>query len=184
MGSNQRMRSGRIEDNGDREHLGGVTGGEVGSAGPAGVGAGVASASDGGGGGASPAGVGDPRGVVAADLATLIPTPGNEASAVEFDREFARRYPRLWVCLTAGKRVRSDKPRAPGELAVRQDGAVWVITLTMPEELYSLQAESPLLTDVFASLEARLTLEPIPWRKASKYAKRRQLSPDKKELAK
>jgi len=184
MATNQRLRSAGVNGQGEGDHRGGNVGGEMGDNRETSAGGVPPAVPAVGGGGAPSDRPCDSGGVFPPDLAHLLPTAGNEAACVELDKYFANAYPRLWVCLTAGKRARSEKPRAPGELAIKQDGAVWVITLTMPEELYSLQAETPLVSDVFASLERRLTLEPIPWRKASKYAKRKQLSPDKKELAK
>jgi len=184
MGTNQRMRSLGVNGPSEGDDRRGIVGGEMGGESQGSAGGVPPALSSVGGGGAPSDRACDPGGILPPDLATLLPTVGNEVVSVELDRGFANAYPRLWTCLTAGKRARSDKPRAPGELAIRQDGAVWVVVLTMPEELYSLAAETPMLGDVFASLERRLALEPIPWRKASKYAKRRQLSPDKKEVAK
>jgi hypothetical protein len=117
-------------------------------------------------------------------LALLLPGAESELSrSPGIDFRFVQLYPNLWVTLYSPKTRRGD-PRANGELAIKCDGAVWVITLTMPEEELTLQAESPELSDIFSALEGRLTTRPIPWRKAGRYVKKKQLSPKKSTLPK
>lgn len=77
------------------------------------------------------------------------------------------------------QRTTKGKPRCPAEIVVRADGAVFTAILTCPEEMLVLGVEFELLSDLWASLEARLSQEPIPWRKAGKHVRRKQLSPEK-----
>lgn len=133
-----------------------------------------------------PAAAGDatPRPQGNIDLAALLPgEAGDLARSPGVDFRFATAYPSLWTVLSA-LRTRKGDPRAPGELRIALDGATWVVTLTMPEEELTLQAEAPELSDIWEALERRLSTRPIPWRKAGRYVRKKQLSPKKTGLTK
>lgn len=113
------------------------------------------------------------------ELGQLLPSTSQDlARTVSLDEDFAREFPRAWTVLSC-QRTTKGKPRCPAEIVVRADGAVFTAILTCPEEMLVLGVEFELLSDLWVSLEARLSQEPIPWRKAGKHVRRKQLSPEK-----
>lgn len=121
----------------------------------------------------SPAGAPSPgRSVIPEGFAECVRT-------VELDGEFSSKYPGLWDCLTKQQQSNGDK-RAPGELRLFADGAVFVVSLTLPEEGASMAVTCPNLTDSLSALEEALWSENPPWRKASKYAIKKKLGKPKK----
>jgi hypothetical protein len=100
------------------------------------------------------------------------------ARTVSLDEDIARQFPRLWTLMSA-QRTTKGKPRCPAEIVIKADGAVFTATVTCPEEMLVLGAEFELLSDCWTALELRLGMHPIPWRKAGKHVRRKQLSPEK-----
>lgn len=122
---------------------------------------------------------GVPGAIQLPELGSLLPSASQElARTVTIDEDFAKAYPRLWTVLSCQRTVKG-KPRCPAEIVVKADGAVFVAMITCPEEMLVLGAEFELVGDLWSALEARLTQEPIPWRKAGKHVRRKQLSPEK-----
>lgn len=120
-----------------------------------------------------------PGSVKPPDLADLMPSGSQDlARTVQHDEEFAAEYPNLWTVLSCQRTVKGQ-PRAAAEIVCKADGAVFTATLTCPEEMLVLGAEFDLPSDLFRALETRLACRPIPWRKAGKHVKRKQLSPGK-----
>jgi len=101
------------------------------------------------------------------------------ARTVELDGEFASKYPGIWDCMTRQLQTNGDK-RAPGELKLWADGAVFVVSLVLPEEGASMTVNCPDLTNALSALECTLWDENPPWRKASKYAVKKKLGKPKK----
>lgn len=114
-----------------------------------------------------------PRGVEGFALADLLPVAADElVRTPPVDSDFAKRFPRLWTCLYAFK-TRDGHPRSPGSLTIRADGAVWTVSLAMPQEGLTISAESDTLTHLMSALEARLGAGKVAWREASSYVTRR-----------
>lgn len=107
-------------------------------------------------------------------LTSLVAGFGDPAQrTLPFDVTAAEEWPKLWACFSCQRDTKGN-PRAPGEIMIRADAAVVIVTLKMPQEGIMLATQAESLSGAFNALEGCLCMNPIPWRELDKYSAKRK----------
>lgn len=80
---------------------------------------------------------------------------------LQWDPEFAMRYPSLWVFLTW--RSIGNVLRAPGRLSLSSDGTAWRVGYYDPSARRSCAAVGTTLDDALSRIDKALTAEDTVW---------------------
>jgi len=96
-------------------------------------------------------------------LAQWAQEDGHEEVALDWDPEFALRWPALWVFLTWG--AVGDVLRTPGRLSLSADGTSWRAGYFDPSARRSCAAVGTTLEDALSRLNSALTAPETVWSK-------------------